>query len=221
MAENSLEHLPRTRKEAIETGSKRYFTGKPCKRGHVTTRFSSTKQCSECLSDQVLMWRAGNNDKLLASGRKSALKRRLTNPEQVRASKRKSWVNNLEKCRKQSRDWGRKNAQAARERARNWHANNLDRARANRHNRRSIERSADGSHTASDIVRIRAAQRDRCAMPGCQIKLNGKGHLDHIIALSKGGSNWPNNLQFLCAPCNLSKHDRDPIEFAQSLGLLV
>jgi hypothetical protein len=29
------------------------------------------------------------------------------------------------------------------------------------------------------------------------------------------------NLQLLCAPCNLSKRAKDPIEFNQSLGLLL
>ncbi len=37
-----------TRKEAIENGDVKYFTGKPCKRGHVSERYTSTYQCCEC-----------------------------------------------------------------------------------------------------------------------------------------------------------------------------
>lgn len=37
-----------TRSEAKALGLKRYFTGKPCKRGHVTTRKVSDKSCREC-----------------------------------------------------------------------------------------------------------------------------------------------------------------------------
>lgn len=41
-------HLPKSRKEAKASGSPHYFTGKPCKRGHVTKRFTSGLQCSKC-----------------------------------------------------------------------------------------------------------------------------------------------------------------------------
>ena len=37
-----------TRSEAIQQGLKHYFTGKPCKRGHVTTRKVSDKACRDC-----------------------------------------------------------------------------------------------------------------------------------------------------------------------------
>ncbi|MEL6236961.1 MAG: hypothetical protein AAFO57_00340 [Pseudomonadota bacterium] len=38
-----------SRKEAIARGLKRYFTGKPCKRGHMAERLISTKACAECM----------------------------------------------------------------------------------------------------------------------------------------------------------------------------
>ena len=37
-----------TRADAIAKGLKRYFTGLPCKRGHVCERVVSTKTCVEC-----------------------------------------------------------------------------------------------------------------------------------------------------------------------------
>lgn len=40
--------LPRTRAEAKEAGSKRYFTGKPCKHGHVAERHTCDGRCVEC-----------------------------------------------------------------------------------------------------------------------------------------------------------------------------
>lgn len=40
--------LPRTRAEALALGLPRYFTGKPCKHGHVAERLAAGA-CSECL----------------------------------------------------------------------------------------------------------------------------------------------------------------------------
>jgi hypothetical protein len=41
-------NLPKTRKEAQETGNKYYFTGQPCKHGHVAPR-KTKGACVECL----------------------------------------------------------------------------------------------------------------------------------------------------------------------------
>lgn len=38
-----------TRQDAVSKGLGRYFTGKPCKHGHVTQRFTSSSGCIECV----------------------------------------------------------------------------------------------------------------------------------------------------------------------------
>lgn len=45
---DEFEGLPKTRKEALAVGEKTYFTGKPCKHGHVNKRYTSTRQCLGC-----------------------------------------------------------------------------------------------------------------------------------------------------------------------------
>ncbi len=42
----------RSRKEAIELGLKRYFTGKPCKRSHVSERFVNKSTCVICQKER-------------------------------------------------------------------------------------------------------------------------------------------------------------------------
>ena len=37
-----------TREEALLKGSKHYFTGEPCKHGHIAPRFTKRRQCMEC-----------------------------------------------------------------------------------------------------------------------------------------------------------------------------
>jgi hypothetical protein len=48
MAQINLDTLPRSRKEALALGSKHYFTGKPCKHGHVAERLTSVGYCCAC-----------------------------------------------------------------------------------------------------------------------------------------------------------------------------
>ena len=99
---------------------------------------------------------------------------------------------------------------------RKWRAANPDRAREQSQRRadRKVGRLPYGT-----VPLIRRLQKDRCAI--CRRALFGRGHLDHIVPLARGGSHAPANLQMLCARCNLTKSDRDPITHMQSLGRLI
>lgn len=44
--------FPRTHKEAQRLGVTYYFTGDPCKRGHVCERFASSRACKECVYER-------------------------------------------------------------------------------------------------------------------------------------------------------------------------
>lgn len=77
-----------------------------------------------------------------------------------------------------------------------------------------------GNYTAKDVDKILISQRRKCGY--CRVKLIGrKFHVDHIVPVAKGGNNSSRNIQILCAPCNRTKHAKDPIVFAQSIGLLL
>ena len=52
--------LPRTRAEAKAAGSARYFTGKPCKHGHISPRFTSNRRCVECSVTAAEQWKREN-----------------------------------------------------------------------------------------------------------------------------------------------------------------
>jgi hypothetical protein len=105
---------------------------------------------------------------------------------------------------------------------RDWTKNNKAGQRAKDHRRRALEMGAEGFHTGDDILRIHKAQRGRCCFPWCRKKLNGIWQLEHRVSLSKGGTNWPNNLQLSCDDgCNQSKGTLDEIAFIQAKGFLI
>lgn len=85
--------------------------------------------------------------------------------------------------------------------------------------RRALKRNAEGSHTASDVRDLLILQKHKCAC--CKVGIKNNYHVDHVIALSVGGSNFKDNLQILCPYCNRSKNAKHPIDFMQSRGFLL
>lgn len=100
-----------------------------------------------------------------------------------------------------------------------WEQANPGKVRAGWANKRAKRAAAAGSYTADDVARILKQQRGRCAY--CRRRVGDGYHVDHIVPLAKGGTNWPRNLQIVCAPCNGAKHASDPIAFARKSGFLL
>ena len=101
-----------------------------------------------------------------------------------------------------------------------WLELNRERQRSYGRNRRAAVRLATGSHAASDIDAIRAAQRNRCAY--CKVRLGPLGgEIDHVVPLHGGGTNDRRNLQLLCTSCNRSKGAKHPVDHARRIGLLI
>lgn len=116
--------------------------------------------------------------------------------------------------------WYQQNIDREQERSRQYSKNNKEKRSAAGQRRRARLAAAEGNHTAEDIARLLRLQSHRCAY--CKKALGKiRWHIDHITPLSAGGTNYASNLQILCPKCNCSKNARDPIEFAQSRGLLL
>jgi 5-methylcytosine-specific restriction endonuclease McrA len=82
------------------------------------------------------------------------------------------------------------------------------------------KKGSGGSHTHQDVADLLRIQRYRCAY--CHVRITSKTkQIDHIMPLALGGTNNRCNLQMLCRPCNARKRDKHPIEYAQSIGLLL
>lgn len=50
----TVENLPSIQTEAAKAGSAIYFTGKPCKRGHVSPRHTISGDCTECAKHRTI-----------------------------------------------------------------------------------------------------------------------------------------------------------------------
>lgn len=201
-----------SKSEARAQGLRRFFTGRPCKHGHLSERETRTSRCVECRRVHGVAehrrYYVAHKERLNAISR--AYYANL--PEDKKRAAQERW-------RAFRRLYAQSNTDKERARRREYYAANKQKYSAYVHNRNARKRNAPGTHTPADINKIRKLQRDRCAL--CRLPLNGKGEIDHILSIKSGGSNWPRNLQLLCKPCNRSKNAKDPIEHARSLGFLL
>lgn len=225
-----------TAKMAREFGLRHYFTGIPCKRGHLSPRATISNICRSCHRDAKRDSMA-NVPEYASSMRVYAAtyrrERRRIDPEfaeRCRQSDRKSWATSKKrrddsyaaKAKRMECESYREaqNIQLRPSKAK-WKQNNQESVAIDNRRRRSRMRGAEGTHTTSDIERILKSQRWRCAYCKSSVRLRKNRHVDHIKALSVGGTNWANNLQVLCPPCNESKSNTDPLVFARRKGLLL
>lgn len=125
---------------------------------------------------------------------------------------------NRERVLRRKRTYAAANREREAERARAWRAANPERHRASVMRRRALKLSAEGSHTGEDIRAQYERQKGRCYW--CGEKVKGIYHVDHIVPLSRGGSNWPENFVIACSFCNLSRHNKLPHEWPQGGRLL-
>lgn len=212
--------------EAREHGLPRYFTGKPCKRGHVEERYVNNGGCVVCAIERVRRWKKENPDKVRARRRanyekeNAAVKRwRAENRQRDSENKKRYRENNRELFRKSSARYRVANREKANAAVARWGEANPERRREYDRRRRAREKNASGDHVAEDIQRLYEQQKGKCV--NCRKSLRNGFHVDHIEPLSRGGSNGPENLQLLCPSCNLSKSAKDPFDWARENGRLL
>ncbi len=215
---------------AKSNGETTYFTGAPCRSGHIAQRVVASRMCVICARAKTRKW-VGENPEHVADYKKRYTDEnraaiyvvmgewRAKNPDRVKRSKAADYARHKVERLASMKRWRVANLDKVRESHARKVAAFPDKYRAYRRNYKVRKRNAPGSHTGDDIVALLKAQSGKCAY--CRVKLGRKYHVDHILALSKGGSNDRVNLQILCAPCNQSKSAKDPIVFAQSLGMLL
>ena len=133
-------------------------------------------------------------------------------PDKVHAWSSRYYKEHKDERREKFRSW----AAANRERVREYNRSAKAKAAKNRrsrtpkgrisrklgqHRRRARMTQAGGSFTAREWQALCRQYRFRCPACGKRVKLT----VDHITPISKGGTNYIDNIQPLCAQCNRTK----------------
>jgi len=78
--------------------------------------------------------------------------------------------------------------------------------------KRNAQKRTHGSFTHDEVKSLYDIQLGMCVICGGLFPLV-KMQRDNIVPIARGGWNFIWNIQLTCGPCNLRKHDKDPIEF--------
>lgn len=172
---------------AKERGLTRYFSGNPCKQGHLAERYTGGGSCAECLK---------------ISGKR---------PERI-LYERKYYKKNRARVLERSRKYHERNRERGVENAKRWSAENPERRREISNNykvrRRSVE--SEGMTTA-EVAAWKRGREKTCHY--CGVDCEESYHVDHFIPLSRGGAHAVGNLVIACPPCNQRKSSKMPWEF--------
>ena len=188
-------NLPKTRKEAQDSGAKYYFTGEPCKHGHVAPR-KTKGACVECMK---IEWQQ-------AAEKRADYFREYNKSEAGQQAKRKYYEANKENviARAQARP-----DEDKRRYKKTHKVNNPDMYKEMTSLRRRRFRDATPKWlTENQKMEIRFKYRLAIALS----RATGERHaVDHIIPLhgeSVCGLHVPWNLQVLTQKDNLAKYNR-------------
>jgi 5-methylcytosine-specific restriction endonuclease McrA len=120
---------------------------------------------------------------------------------------KKHRAKNREKLITQAQSWREDNKERIAATGKLWAKTHPEQVRLIRHNRRMRLLNVEGRFSLKEWQDLKAVYNYlclKCLRSEPEIRLT----VDHKIPLIKGGTNWPDNIQPLCGPCNSSKHTK-------------
>lgn len=194
---------------------------------HPKTRDGFQPKCKACAAAYAAEYRAKHVSRLSASSRVYY----ASHHTEIRQSQKSYYVENRDAIRAHQKalreSTGVLGQQQRRLYDRRYRLLNDDRLRQQKHayyqrNRlafrswsqayKARRRAAPGHHTEADVKQQYATQAGKCYW--CDKPL-GSFERDHVVPLTRGGTNWPENIVVACPTCNRSKGNRLPEDWLQ------
>jgi len=135
---------------------------------------------------------------------------REANREKI-AARMKHWREaNPEAAKARERKWRQDNPEKVRRRNRNWIDANPEKVVFQKRRRRALKAGAQGRHTEAEWIATLSKHDHSCAYCGS----TGRLEADHVVPLSKGGTDSIDNIVPACKSCNCSKGGMSVEEFS-------
>ena len=191
----NYESYPKTRLEAQRVGAKYYFTGEPCKHGHIALR----KTKGSCLSCLKIEWEIGKvkRKKYFASYNLS---------KEGQEAKKRYYANNKETVIQRAKA---RAVQDQRKYRKTWKKQNQEEVKAATNDRRRRHKNATPSWlSAEQKAEIRKIYKEAIRLCGENPKSYAVDHIVPLMGKEVCGLHVPWNLQILTAEENFKKNNK-------------
>lgn len=173
-----------------------HFIGKPCNTCGNTIRYVKGRQrCVKCIKKASRRHYQHNRDVLLEQNKQWRIKTEYD---------KRRYRDNTEREKRRNKQYYDDNTNTVLKRNKQWKQNNPEKINTLSINRRALKQNAEGSFTDQEWIDLCNFYGNVCLCCKEQKPLER----DHIVLLSKGGTNWITNIQPLCGKCNGEKYTK-------------
>lgn len=194
-----------SRKEALAKGFAKYFTGEPCKYGHIAERRVSNWNCVVCETEKARKTYAQDPHK----NRLAAKKWREKTPE-YQKHRTKTWRSqNSDRVKQYAQNWRKENAETQKEYKKQWVDQNRGKKYASLAKRHAAKMQRTPPWLSKDDFWFMQEVYDLAVLRSTMTGI--KWHVDHIVPLQGGavsGLHVPWNLRVIPAAENMSKGNK-------------